>query len=174
MAAMDAELARLGLDLADSPYGVLGGDGPDAAARFLARLRALRAGATWRDVFPDMPAHWVPGRPETWTKPYRPYGPFDYPAPPAGPSLLVVWDGPAAAGPRHDALVQRAQEADWPVYGGGVVPERRPGGHDTYGYVVLRLGTSEEVLYDVWAWIQEQPGVLHSRPDRTGDEIWAT
>ena len=57
-----AEFQRLGLRLDDLPYGAFAA-GPGAAERFLEDLRRLQPGATWHEVFPDLPPHWVPGRP---------------------------------------------------------------------------------------------------------------
>lgn len=166
-----AEYERIGLRVADSPYGALAGD-IDAIAPFLQRLRTMQPGVTWRDIFPNMPADWVPGRPETWRRPYKPFGAFDYPAPPAGPAFYVLWpQGTAAA--HHDALVQRARRAGWPIYGGGVAASGYPsGGRDDLGFVILELGTSEEVVFEMVEWILRQPGVEHSRLYRALDGNW--
>jgi hypothetical protein len=139
---------------------------------FLRFLQNLEPPVTWRDVFPDLPSHWVPGRPETWTTKYRPFGPYDYQELPTGPAFYVLWPEPGA-GPRHDALVQRARDAGWPVYGGGIAPDRRPGKVEDLGFIVLRIGTSEDVLHRMLEWILGQPGVQHSRLYRTEDEDWA-
>lgn len=72
MHAFELEVLRLGLRLEDLPGGGLAVQDLDAFLRF---LRTLEPPVTWRDVFPDLPAHWVPGRPETWTTAYRPFGP---------------------------------------------------------------------------------------------------
>jgi hypothetical protein len=168
--AIFAEFERLGLKLEDSPYSALSGDG-GGVEQFLARLQMMQPGVTWRDVYPDMPADWVPGRPETWRTPYKPFGSFDYPTPPAGPAFYVLWPEPGA-GPRHDGLVQRARDAGWPVHGGGIAPDRRPGNTDDLGFIVLKLGTPEEVLDQMLEWILRQPGVEHSRLYRTEDEEW--
>src|SRR4051794_15999071 len=94
--AILAEFERLGLKLEDSPYSG-GAAGTDAGVeQLLARLRAMQPGVTWRDVYPDMPADWVPGRPKTWRTPYNPLGSFDYPSPPAGPAFYVLWSEPGA------------------------------------------------------------------------------
>ena len=62
------EFERLGLALDESPYQMFSAE-PGGAERILEQLRRLEPGATWRDVFPEMPDHWVPGRPDTWTGP---------------------------------------------------------------------------------------------------------
>jgi len=56
----------LGLDTDQMPGGGLSLGGATLEP-FLARLRSMAPGVTWRDVFPDLPAHWEPGKPETWT-----------------------------------------------------------------------------------------------------------
>jgi hypothetical protein len=89
VAQIFAEFARLGLRLDESPHQAFAA-GPGGAEHLLETLRDLRAGATWHDVFPDMPASWVPGRPATWTTLYRPLGPFDYPTLPTGPAVHVT------------------------------------------------------------------------------------
>lgn len=165
----ERELERLGLNIFDVPGLAIG---PGGAEALLAHVRSLPVGATWRDVFPGWPAHWEPGRPRTWTVPYKSLGPFDYPAPPAGPAFYILWSEPGA-GPEHEALVQRAVAEGWPIYGGGITPKRRAGGVDDLGFVVLPRGTSEDVLGDFEAWIRRQPGVAHTRLYRTEDEVWA-
>lgn len=83
------ELRRIGLDEASSPYGGMASNSDEAVAQFLAHLRALPVGATWRDVHPDIPEHWDLDDEETWTEPYRPLGSFDYPTLPCGPAVLI-------------------------------------------------------------------------------------
>lgn len=169
--AIFAELQRLQLNPDDSPYQVMAGD-LAGLERLLAKLRAMQPGATWHDVYPDRPERWVPGRPETWREPYRPFGSFDYAAPPAGPAFYVLW-AVAGARARHEALVQRARDAGFPVYGGGLTPDRRAGRVDDMGFIVLERGTSEELLHRILDWILAQPGVHHSRLYRTEDEEYA-
>ena len=165
------EFARLKLNLKDSPYRVISSE-PGGAERFLAHLQAMEPGITWRDVYPDMPAHWIPGRPETWTHKYKPFGAFDYAEPPAGPAFYVHWSE-RGAGSLHEALVKRATDEGWPVYGGGIAPDRRPNKIDDLGFLVLRRGTPEDVLDRILEWILAQPGIKHSRLYRTEDEQWA-
>ena len=76
--AIFAEFDRLGLVLSESPYQGMAA-GPGGPEALLDQLRAMQPGVTWRDVHPDMPSHWVIGRPETWTHPYEPLGSFDFP-----------------------------------------------------------------------------------------------
>ena len=64
--AIQAELDRLGLTWEDLPAGGFASRGEDA---FLKLLRTFSPGVTWRDIVPDLPPHWLPGRPETWTTP---------------------------------------------------------------------------------------------------------
>ncbi len=163
-----SEFERLGLAYEESPYQGLA-FGPGGEQDFLAHLRRLGPGATWRDVFPDMPAHWVLGRPETWTEVYEPLGAFDYPHPPAGPAFLVGWTEPGASA-RHAALVQHAREAGWPIYGGAATPERQAGGVDDIGFIVLERGTPDDVIARFHDWILAQAGVGRAYPYRTENE----
>jgi len=84
--AIQAELGRLGLAWEDLPAGGLASRGDD----FLKRLRTFAPGLTWQDVLPDLPPHWLQGRTETWTTPYRPLGPYDYQELPTGPAVMSV------------------------------------------------------------------------------------
>lgn len=87
-AAIEQELARLGLRLMDLPALAVG---PGRLDGLLQHLRGLPTEATWHDVLPEWPRHWVPGRPETWTTRYRPFGPYDYQELPTGPAVHVSW-----------------------------------------------------------------------------------
>jgi len=64
--ALRAELERLGLNTDTMPGGGLA-LGAGTIEPFLLRLKGMSPGVTWRDVFPDLPAHWEDGKPETWT-----------------------------------------------------------------------------------------------------------
>ena len=92
-AAIQAELARIGLDSSRAPFDMVTAEVGNVreAARaedaFLLHLKSLRPGAAWRDVFVDLPTHWDIDDPQTWTIPFRPLGPLDYQAPPVGPAL---------------------------------------------------------------------------------------
>lgn len=68
-AAIDAEYDRLGLDKLKSPNPMLAGT-LEGLEGYLENLRALPVGATWRDVYPETPAHWDLDDDETWTHPY--------------------------------------------------------------------------------------------------------
>jgi hypothetical protein len=85
-----AELPRLRLRLEEMPYAGLAFENSQAAAQFLAHLRALAPGATWYDVFPDLNEH---GDLVDDDDPYkdrgRPLGDFDYPVPPRGSAVFA-------------------------------------------------------------------------------------
>jgi hypothetical protein len=151
-----AEFDRLGLQLADSPYQAFAASA-EGGERFLASLRRLPSGATWRDVFPDMPAHWVLGRPETWTVPYRPLGDFDYRELPAGPAVHIHWPERPAESPLEE-FVEQAIAAGWPIYGAGHIEQVKSWGQFD-AHVVLQRGTDEDTFDEFLVWIDQQPGV---------------
>ena len=151
-----AEFERLGLRLDDSPYQAFAA-GPGGAERFLGELRRLQPGATWHDVFPDMPAHWVPGRPETWIRRYRPLGAYDYPTLPTGPAMHVHWPAGSDSDPLP-AFVATARAAGFRVFGAGLIEEIQEW-RQFDAHVVLDRDTSEEEFDEFWAWIHEQPDV---------------
>ena len=169
--AIFAEFDRLGLALSESPYQGMAA-GPGGPEALLDQLRTMQPGVTWRDVHPDMPSHWVIGRPETWTHPYEPLGPFDFPTPPAAPAIFVGWTDVGAT-PLHAALVERARSDGWPVYGGAATPERSAALTDDIGFIVLERGTSEERMDEMCRWLFEQPGVDRAYPYRHEGEEYA-
>lgn len=95
--AIQAEFARLGLDWERAPFDIVNAttdderDADRSDDLFLAHLRGLSSGATWREVYVDLPAHWDLEDPQTWSVPYHPLGPLDYPVLPTGPALLLAW-----------------------------------------------------------------------------------
>jgi hypothetical protein len=149
------EFERIKLRLEDLPGLVIN---TGVEHDLLIRLRALPVGATWRDVFPEMPEHWVPGRPETWTKPYRPLGPFDYPALPTGPAVHVYWPHGRKKSPLDD-LVREARKAGWPVHGAGLIDKPQSEARQFHAHIVLEHGTDEETFAEFLSWIEEQPQV---------------
>ena len=106
--ALRAELERVGLRMSHMPGGGLVASA-GAMRELLARLRSTAPGVTWRDVFPDLAAHWEPGRPETWTAPYRPFGPYDYQELPTGPAVHVHWSRDMSPGFLDDLLGLREE-----------------------------------------------------------------
>ena len=164
-----AEYERIGLRAHDHPALVTQVGAEDA---FLARLRALPPGSTWRDVFPDMPLHWVPGRPETWTTRYRPLGAFDYQELPTGPVVDVQWPRETDRGCLQ-ALLARAQRAGWRIYGAGFLEVTNPAWRTLDASLVLERGTPEDVLVDFVVWISDQPDVTLAAVPRTGREQYA-
>lgn len=152
------ELRRIGLDEESSPYGVMASGSEEAVVEFLAHVSSLPVGATWRDVYPDIPKHWDLANEETWTSAYRPLGPFDYPTLPCGPAVLIR----LPRGSTEDALAQLAAAADlkgWVVYGSGFVPIENPDWPDRLAYVVLDLSTTEPQYYEFALWVESRPAV---------------
>ena len=168
--ALDAELARLGLRIADLPGGGLAGSAR-AIEGLVARLRSMVPGVTWRDVFPDLPRHWEPGRPETWTTPYRPLGPYDYQELPTGPAVHVAWG--RRADPQHlEQLMATAQKAGLPVYGAGLIEITNPDWPTIDAMIILNRGTTEDQTGSFVAWLEDQPGIGVLTIPRTGQETY--
>lgn len=164
-----AEFERLGLDVAESPYQGMVSSEPRGAERFLARLRGMQPGVTWWDVFPDIPAHWVPGCPETWTVPDRPLGPYDYQELPTGPAVHVAW--PRDTDPMClPAFVSAARDAGWRIYGAGFLTVENPAWPTLDAFVVLERGTSDDTLRAFATWVERQSGVELAAIPRAGDE----
>jgi hypothetical protein len=151
-----AEFQRLGLRLDDLPYGAFAA-APGGAERFLEELRRLQPGATWHEVFPDLPPHWVPGRPETWIRPYRPLGAYDYPTLPTGPAMHVHWPAGSDSDPLP-AFVATARAAGFRVFGAGLI-EQIQEWRQFDAHVVLDRDTSEEEFDEFFVWVNEQPDV---------------
>ena len=166
--AIGQELRRLGLKVADLPGGGLAISGP--REDFLTHLQSLPIGATWRDVLPRIPAHWDAGRPDTWTRPYRPLGPYDYQEPPGSFVAHVYWRGKCGA-ESLDSLVQSAVDRGWPVYGAGTV-RMNPEQDETHAFIVLARGVSEERCDDFRDWLEEQTGIRFAGSPRSGGESY--
>ena len=64
-AAIDVEYERLGLDKLTSPSGNVAGT-VEGLEQYLTMLRRLPVGATWRDIDPEIPAHWDLDDDSTW------------------------------------------------------------------------------------------------------------
>ena len=158
------EFARIGLRSDDLP-GLATSD----VDEFLEHLRRQPAGASWRDVLPDLPAHWVPGRPETWTTPYRPLGPYDYQELPTGPAVHVVWPKDTSKTCLDD-LVVAARRDGWPVHGAGFLEVRNPKWRTIDAFIVLARGTGQDTLGEFVVWLEEQPAVGLAAIPRCGDE----
>jgi hypothetical protein len=164
-----AELERLGLDSREIP-GLAFGDGEEGVERFLAHIRSLAPGVTWREVLPDLPAHWILGEPETWTVPYAPFGPYDYAELPTGPAIHLIWDGAQDPG-WIGRLLTGAGAAGWPVYGGGPAP-----GTDAattrHAFIVLERSVSREMVDGFVEWASAQPSLSVATVARQGEEIY--
>jgi hypothetical protein len=152
------ELRRIGLDEARSPYGVMASGSDETVVEFLAHVSTLPVGATWRDVYPDIPTHWDLADEETWTSAYRPLGPFDYPTLPCGPAVLIRLPDEST----EDVLAQLSAAAaleGWVVYGSGFVPIENPDWPDRLAYVVLDAATTEPRYYEFASWIESRLAV---------------
>lgn len=158
---IEAEFARLGLRNEDIPGGGLAFSGQDAVEDFLAHLRSLPSAATWRDVFPDLPAHWDVDDPETWTMPERCLGPFDFPEPPRGSAVFASMDirGDVDAG---EAALRGLESLGIAIHGCGVIRDR---GHP-HLFVVMPLGALEADLDRIADYLREQPGMANAYPYR--------
>jgi len=166
------ELARLGLDVSTSPVGGLVTGDAESAAAFVARLRAMEVGVTWRDVFPDLPAHWDVEDPETWTMPYRPIGAFDYPTLPTGPALHVSWPK-SIDDACLDRLVAGARAHGFRVYGAGFLTISNPDWPTRNAHVILCHDTTPDELDACWGWIDAESEATTRGISRTGEETYA-
>ena len=166
--AFRAEVERLQLRFEDFPGGLAVQD-EDAFQHLLRAMRALEAPATWRDVFPDLPAHRVAGRPETWTSPYRPFGPYDYQSLPTGPAVHVEWQRETDHGVL-DNLVAAARSAGFPVHGAGFLEVTNPDWPTVDALIILRRGTTAAQLDAFTDWLSEQSDVALAAIPRRGDE----
>lgn len=164
---LEAAFRRLGLAIHDMPFAT------NDLEPFIAHVRSLQPGASWHDVFPDAPAHWVPGRPETWTTRYRPFGPYDYQELPTGPALHLQWDGGVDQS-LLDAFVGGSRETGWPVYGAGLIAAAGPDRASTDAFVILARGTAAEQLHEFCRWVETQPGIRVAACPRVGDEAYHT
>jgi hypothetical protein len=163
---LDTELKRLGLRREDLPGGGLA-FGLGGLEHFVARLKALAPGASWRDALPEIPPHWQGGRPETWTRPYRPYGLYDYQELPTAPAVHITWtDGGAD---RLSHLVTAARAQGWHIFGGGLLPTR-DGLPEYHAIIVMERGTTEKDLSDFVAWVDAQVGFSLAAIPRLGTE----
>jgi len=168
--ALRAELERVGLRMSHMPGGGLVASA-GAMRELLARLRSTAPGVTWRDVFPDLAAHWEPGRPETWTAPYRPFGPYDYQELPTGPAVHVHWSRDMSPGFLDD-LLAAARGAGWPVYGAGLIEISNPNWPTIDAMLVLKRGTTEDQTGSFTMWLDDQSGVRVATVPRTGTETY--
>jgi len=160
----EAEMRRLQLEPDDLPGALVVSDG-EAFEQLISLMQALEPPVTWRDVFPDLPAHWVPGRPETWTTRYRPFGPYDYQSLPTGPAVHVT--GPRPAGTEWlERFVEEARQTGFAVHGAGFIEGLAP--HDAF--VVLDCDTTTEQLDDFIEWLLQHTHVELAAIPRSGDE----
>jgi hypothetical protein len=153
MQAIVAEFERIGLPLSDMP-----GLAMEAGAEhgLLEHLRRLPAGATWRDVFPDLPADWSPERAREalgrdWPEPV---GPFDDLAPRG--AVIVAHGEPAVLGPAWASVVAEFRAQGFPLHSAGIV---RSDAHGFSGGVALEPDASPEVIDTAAHWLGTRPGV---------------
>jgi hypothetical protein len=171
--AIQTEYARLGLDWERAPVEVVNAtteDEPNADRSddlFLAHLRRLEPGATWRDVF-DLPAHWDLDDPQTWSVPYHPLGPLDHQVLPTGPALLLAWPATLDDG-CLDRLCARATAAAFHVHAAWFVPLSRPFS-ERLAYVVLPHDTTAAILAAFQAFVDADVEARVWAVHRTGRE----
>ena len=170
--AFTAECSRLGLNMHDLP-GLATGGSDDGERQFLEHMRSLLPGATWHDVFPDLPRHWVPGKPETWTTPYRPLGDFDFQTLPAGPAVLVMWDLDTDRS-CLDALIGDARAEGFQIHAAGFYRDDAPERASLDAIVVFDRGVSEDRAYEFWIWLESRGDVVHRVIVRSGREQYVT
>ena len=166
------ELARLGLDLESSPVGALSTADAESANALLSRLSSLAPGATWRDVFPDLPAHWNLANPDTWTYPYHPIGAFDYPTLPTGPAVHVSWLRSVDEA-CLDRVLAHARAAGFRVYGGGFAVITNPDWPTRNAHLILAHDTTPEEVWHFQAWIDAHSDATCVGISRCGDESYA-
>ncbi|AHG88130.1 hypothetical protein J421_0593 [Gemmatirosa kalamazoonensis] len=164
LAAVEHELTRVGLSLAELPGLAMASD---AREPFLARLRTLPPGAGWRDVFPDLPPDW-----REWDAlpRYRPLGAYDYAEPPAGPAVHIQWPDRDGDAGRLDTLVAAARAVGWPVYGAGLIPITNAAWPTMDALVVLTRGTEEDTLGKFVEWLEAWSDASLAAIPRRGTE----
>ncbi|HYW31302.1 MAG TPA: hypothetical protein VE869_07305 [Gemmatimonas sp.] len=157
------ELERLRLDEDTCPYDGMASAGEAAEEEFLSHVRQLAPGATWRDVFPDIPTHWDLDDPDSWTHPEDDYalGAFDYPHAPRGSAVFAGLDSSLdlAAG---TAAIEKVAALGIPIYGAGMVLDRGA----PHLYVVLPLGAPSEHAERLARFLREQSGLGNAYPTR--------
>jgi len=163
--AVRRQMERLKLNPEHNPYMLAGT--LEGLAEFVSKLEALEPGVTWRDVFPDIPAHWNLEDDETWTERFEPYGPFDYQQLPAGAAVIVGY-ADLGAGTKFNALVERARATGYDMYGAGIM-YGTDGRESNWGIIVLKTGASPDAIHSLASWAEAQPDVIVARPDRYED-----
>ncbi|MGH7648770.1 MAG: hypothetical protein ACREND_11670 [Gemmatimonadaceae bacterium] len=167
-AAFHVEIERLGLSLDSMPGGGLAADA-DALGDLLQRARALTPPVTWRDLIPDIPAHWVEGRPETWTRRYHPLGAYDHQSLPTGPAIHIDWPRTTDPGCLR-RFIDEARAAGWPIYGGGFVEVSNPNWPTLDAMIVLYAGTDDARLNEFVEWIDLHSDATLAAIPRLGNE----
>lgn len=162
------EIQRLGLNLDSLPGGGLAADSA-TLDDLLQRIHGLTPPVTWRDIIPNIPAHWIEGRPDTWTTRYRPLGAYDYQSLPTGPAIHVDW--PRATDPIClERLIAAAQAAGWPVHAGGFIEVSSPDWPTLDAIIVLDAGTDSARLDDFLEWLGQRADVTLAAVPRRGNE----
>ena len=154
----EAELARLGLTPKSIPGGGLVTD-PGGMEALVARARAFEPGATWHDVIPTLPKHWESDKPETWTSPYRPLGPYDHQELPTAPAIHIYWK--SGGKERLESLVREARASGHPIHGADLVnvhsDSKLAHSDETHAFVVFSRGTNDHAMYVFGDWVEQQP-----------------
>ena len=147
---IEAEFERLRLRVEQLPYQAIAAS---MSGGFLDHLRSLAPGATWHDVFPDLPSNWRPG--DQLEFPDRPIGPFDQPDPPRGAIITIVLaDGePFAAA---HSLVEELRKRGVPIYGYGLDDHSKD---PVVMRVVLDSTADSDILWESVDWLHTRPVV---------------
>lgn len=155
------QLQRLGLDEATCPYDGIASSGSEAEEQLLSHLRQLAPGVTWRDVYPDIPAHWDLNDPDSWTYSERTLGPFDYPSAPRGSAVFASLDvlADVAAG---TVAIEKSAALGIPLFGAGMVLDRGA----PHLYIVLPLGAPHDHVEQLARFLREQPGIGNAYAER--------
>lgn len=156
----------MGLHGNELPGGGLAVHDSEAFLRF---LQTFEPPVTWRDIFPDLPSHWLPGHPETWTTPYRPLGLYDHQTLPTGPAIHVDWPR-ATDRSCLERLIGAARSAGWPVYGGGFIEVMNPDWPTLDAMIVLDAGTDDARLDAFLEWLGQRLDVSLAAVPRRGNE----
>jgi ribosomal protein S18 acetylase RimI-like enzyme len=119
------------------------------------------------DAMPDLPAHWIPGKPETWTTPYRPYGDYDHQSLPTGAAIHVQF--PEGADRSSLAqLVADARDHGHPIHDAGFLDV--PSWRTLHAMIILDHGRSYDDIHALTVWLESRPGVEVVGIPRRGDE----
>lgn len=159
---LEREVLRLGLNPRECPTNLAGTE--EGINDFIATLRGMEPGVTWRDVLPDLPEDSYSANDEIEIEPFKSFGSFDYQSPPAGAAVMVAYPATGFA-EEFNALVEAAKIDGFEIYGAQYFP---PPGKDMsgWGIIVMTLGTNQDRMWRLIEWLHEQPSVFAAMPKR--------